>query len=50
MIVGRTVVWLARRHDLAGFLKQLHFVAHRSADPQVQALKPAIAAAMDKIP
>lgn len=49
MIAGRTVLWLARRHDLAGFLKELHFEVDRSGDPQVQALKPAIAATLAKL-
>ncbi|GAA4869218.1 DUF2785 domain-containing protein [Luteimonas vadosa] len=42
--------WLARRHDLSAFLTALYIEADRSENPGVQALKPATAAALERLP
>lgn len=42
--------WLARRHDLSGFLASLYLEADQSDDARIAALKPAIAAALKQVP
>jgi hypothetical protein len=42
--------WLARRHDLMAFLMSLYLDADRSEDPKIQALEPAIVAALKQVP
>jgi len=44
------VAWLARRHDLMGFMMSLYLEADQSDDPQVKLLKPAIVAALKQVP
>lgn len=46
----RDVAWLARRHDLIAFLGSLYLEADQSADPKVQALKPAVVAGIKAVP
>lgn len=42
--------WLARRHDLMAFLTSAYLEADQSSDARVKALKPAIVAALRKVP
>lgn len=42
--------WLARRHDLMGFLMSLYLEADQGDDAQVKQLKPAIVAALKQVP
>ncbi|SOD56868.1 DUF2785 domain-containing protein [Pseudoxanthomonas wuyuanensis] len=42
--------WLARRHDLMAFLMSVYLEADQSGDAQIQALKPAVVAALKTIP
>lgn len=44
---GGDAAWLARHHDLQGFLDSLYVAADQSKDPAVQALKPHVAAALN---
>lgn len=41
--------WLGRRHDLRGFLLQVHWLAGRSEDARVRALGPAVEAALKRL-
>lgn len=42
--------WLMRRHDLLAFLTAIHLEADQSDDPQIQALKAPVVAAMKTVP
>ena len=42
--------WLARRHDLMGFLMSLYVEADHSDDAHIRQLKPAIVAALKQVP
>ena len=42
--------WLARRHDLAGFLQALYVMADQSEDPNVRALLPGVVSALRQLP
>lgn len=41
--------WLGRRHDLRGFLLQVHWLAGRSENARVRALIPAVEAALKRL-
>ncbi len=42
--------WLTRRHDLLAFFTSLYLEADQSSEPAVQALKPALVAALKTVP
>ncbi len=42
--------WLARRHDLMAFLQALYVKSDSSKDARIAALKPAVVAALGKVP
>lgn len=42
--------WLARRHDLMAFLMSVYLEADQSENAQIQALKPAVVAALKTVP
>ncbi len=46
----RDATWLARRHDLYAFLRELYLNADLTEDAQIRALQPAVLAALKQLP